>query len=137
MACNYAVSGVAEIRGCYLMKKANSEIILSALMTSETRQAAAEKAGISDRTLRTYLSDPDFIVRYQRQRTKLLSDATRQLQSNLQTTIKTLVGIIKSKDSSDKAKISASRLILEYGLRFTEITDLVSRIESLERVTDE
>ena len=118
------------------MKKANSELILSALMTSETRQAAAIKAGISDRTLRAYLADPSFLAQYQRQRTKLLSDATHQLQSNLQTTIKTLMEIIKSKSSSDKSKISASRLILEYGLRFTEITDLFSRIEDMERTTN-
>ena len=119
------------------MKKTNPELILSALMTSETRQAAAVKAGISDRTLRAYLADPSFLAQYQRQRTKLLSDATHQLQSNLQTTIKTLMSIIKSKSSSDKAKISASRLILEYGLRFTEITDILSRMDDLERMNNE
>ena len=114
------------------MKTEKSELILSALMTSETRQAAAVKAGISDRTLRSYLSDPSFLAQYRQQRTKLLSDATHQLQSNLQTTIKTLMSIIKSKSSSDKAKISAARLILEYGLRFTEITDILSRVEDLD-----
>jgi hypothetical protein len=46
------------------------------------------------------------------------------------------MGIIKSESSSDKAKISASRLILEYGLRFTEITDLFTRIEEIERTAD-
>lgn len=119
------------------MKKANKELMLSALMTSETRQEAAAKAGITDRTLRAYLSDPSFLAEYQRQRSKLLTDATHQLQSNFQTAIKTLVGIVKSKNSSDKAKISASRIILEYGLRFTEIADILTRLEEMERKQNE
>lgn len=119
------------------MKKANKELMLAALMTCETKQEAAAKAGITDRTLRAYLSDPSFLAEYQRQRSKLLSDATHQLQNNFQTAIKTLVEIIKSKSSSEKAKISASRLILEYGLRFTEITDILTRLENIEREYDE
>ena len=119
------------------MKKANNELVLSALMTSETRQAAAIKAGISDRTLRAYLSDPGFLAEYQRQRKKLLSEATHQLQINLQTAIKTLVGILRDKGSSEKSKISAARIILEYGLRFTETTDILESLEDMERKRNE
>lgn len=116
--------------------KANKEKALSALLTSETRAAAAEKAGISDRTLRSYLSDPDFNAEYQQRKRKLLSDATHQIQQSMKIAVSTLKSIIQSKGSKDSDRISAARLILEFGLKYTEINDILTRVEELERTVN-
>lgn len=117
--------------------RSDKEKALSALLTSETKAEAAQKAGISDRTLRTYLSDPAFKAEYQKRKKKLLSDATHQIQQSMKIAVSTLRGIIQSKSSKDSDRITASRLILEFGLRYTEINDLLSRLEDLENTINQ
>ena len=116
--------------------RSDKEKALSALLTSETKAAAAKKAGISDRTLRSYLSDPDFSAEYQRRRRKLLSDATQQIQQTMKIAVSTLRSIIQRKSSKDSDRITAARLILEFGLKYTEITDILTRVEELERTVN-
>ena len=111
----------------------DTEKIITALLTSDTQSEASAKAGISDRTLRSYLADPSFNAEYQRRKQKIFTDATRQIQSCLKAAITTLKEIITNKNSSEKSKISASRALLEYGLKFTEITDIMVRLEALEK----
>ena len=111
----------------------DKEKVISALLTSDTQKEASAKIGISDRTLRSYLANPAFNDEYQRRKQKILIDATRQLQSNLKLAINALKEIVTNTDSSDGAKINASRALLEYGLRFTDMTDVISRLEALEQ----
>ena len=117
--------------------RSDKEKALSALLTSETKAEAAQKAGISDRTLRTYLSDPAFKAEYQRRKKKLLSDATQQIQKSMNIAVSTLRTIIQRKDSKDSDRISAAKLILEFGLKYTEISDLLSRLEDLENTVNQ
>ncbi len=111
----------------------DKEKVITALLTSDTKKEASAKAGISDRTLRSYLANPAFNTEYQKRKQKVLLDATRQIQSSLKTAINALNKIVTSKSSSDGAKISASRALLEYGLRFTDIADIIIRLEALEQ----
>ena len=111
----------------------DTEKIITALLTSDTQKEASAKAGISDRMLRSYLANPGFYAEYQRRKQKVFADATRQIQSSLKTAINALKSILTSKTSSDGAKINASRALLEYGLRYTDITDIMSRLEALEQ----
>lgn len=111
----------------------DTEKIITALLTSDTQKEASAKAGISDRMLRSYLANPVFNAEYQRRKQKVFADASKQIQSSLKTAINALKGILTSKTSSDGAKISASRALLEYGLRFTELTDIMTRLEALEQ----
>ena len=112
--------------------RSDKEKALSALLTSDTKAEAAEKAGISDRTLRTYLADPVYKAEYQRRKRKLLTHATQQMQKSMKIAVSTLRDIIENKESKDSDRITAARLILEYSLRYTEITDIMGRIEDLE-----
>ena len=114
----------------------DTERIITALLTSDTQKEASAKAGISDRMLRSYLANPAFNAEYQRRKRKVFEDATRQIQLTLKTAINTLKGILTSETSSDGAKISASRTLLEYGLRFTELTDITTRLEALEQTLE-
>lgn len=112
--------------------RSDKERALACLLVSDSKAEAAEKAGISDRTLRSYLSDPAFKAEYQRRKRKLISDATQQIQKSMKIAISALREIIQRKSSKDSDRITAARLILEFSLRFEEITDLMSRLEDLE-----
>ena len=111
----------------------NTEKVLAALLSSDTQVEAAEKCGLSDRQLRNYLADQNFSAEYQRRKTALVTDATRQLQSSYQTAIRALRDIVEDEASGAAARISAARALLDTGLRFTEISDIMTRLEALER----
>jgi len=112
--------------------RSDKERALACLLVSDSKAEAAKKAGISDRTLRSYLCDPAFKAEFQRRKRKLISDATQQIQKSMKIAISALREIIQSKSSKDSDRITAARLILEFSLRFEEITDLMSRLEDLE-----
>ena len=116
--------------------RSDKERALACLLVSDSKAEAAEKAGISDRTLRAYLADPAFKSEYQRRKRKLISDATQQIQKSMKIAISALREIIQRKSSKDSDRITAARLILEYSLRYTEITDILNRIEDLERTVN-
>ena len=61
----------------------SKEKALAALLTCTTKQQAAEKAGISPRTLRGYLADPEFQEEYKKAFSGLITDVTRQSQQSL------------------------------------------------------
>lgn len=109
---------------------------MAALLSSDTQAEAAAKCGISDRTLRAYLADPAFNAEYQRRKRQLVSDATRQIQSNYNAAICALREVLDGEKSTAGEKISAARALLEYGLRFTEINDIMVRLEDIERAAE-
>lgn len=110
----------------------NKDKALAALLSSDTQREAAAKCGITDRTIRLYLADPSFRSEYQRRKQQLVSDAANQIQASYHSAIRALRGIVESKEATAGEKISAARALLEYGLKFTEITDILSRLEYLE-----
>lgn len=110
----------------------NREKALAALLSSDTQAEAAAKIGISDRTMRGYLADPEFNAEYQRRKRRLVSDATRQIQASYQVAINALREIVESKLSSEAGRISAARALLEYGMKFTEVNEVMTQLENIE-----
>jgi len=102
---------------------------LVALLTYPTQKAAANAAGISDDTLRRYLRDPDFQAEYRRARDNMISEATAGAQQALSPALSVLKEIVEDKNQSTTARIQAARALLEYGLRLTEITDILRDLE--------
>jgi len=105
---------------------------IAALVSEPTKRAAAAKAGISESTLRAYLSDPEFQKAYQKAFTDLVSDATRQAQRSLSPALKTLQEIVEDTEEAATARISAARSLLEYGLKLTEINDILRDLEGID-----
>ena len=105
---------------------------LQALLTQPTKQAAAEAAGISPRTLRDYLADPEFQKEYKKAFGQLVQEATRQAQQALSPAISALRDIVEDETESSSARIAAARSLLEYGLRMTEFSDILAELEPLE-----
>lgn len=47
-------------------------------------------------------------------------------------TVDALQGIVRDDSAADPARVAAARALLEYGLRFAEITDVNKRLDRLE-----
>lgn len=110
----------------------SKEKALAALLTCTTKQQAAEKAGISPRTLRGYLADPEFQEEYKKAFSGLITDVTRQAQQSLAPALSTLREIVEDKGEDAQARISAARAILSHGMKLIEATDILGRLQELE-----
>lgn len=106
---------------------------LASLLTSPTKKAAAEKAGINERTLRDYFKDAEFVEAYNRAFAGVVQDATRQAQQTLQPALLTLKEIMEDTDIAPAARVQACRTALEYAIRLTDQNDLAERLTALER----
>ena len=105
---------------------------LQALLTERTKQEAAAVAGISTRTLRTYLANKEFLREYQRAFRSLVNDATRQAQQALSPAVAALRTIVEDPEESASSRIAAARSLLEYGLRFTEFSDILRELDAMD-----
>lgn len=119
------------------MLTAKMQQALDALLVSNTRKAAAEKAGINPKTLRGYFKNEDFLAAYKEVFAAKVDEATRQAQQALSPAISTLLEICQDKKAGYVARVSASRSILEYGLKLGEQNDLAARVAELERLAAE
>ena len=105
---------------------------LAALLTSPSKAAAAKAAGIAPRTLRDYLADPEFQAAYRDAFGNMVEDATRQAQQAISPAMSTLREIVEDREEDAQARISAARAILSHGLKLTETTDILNRLQELE-----
>ncbi len=105
---------------------------LVALLTQPTKEKAAAAAGITSKTLRCYLDDPEFQAEYRKVFSELVEGATRQAQQAIAPALSTLREIVEDGDENAQARISAARSILEYSVKLTETTDILTRLDELE-----
>lgn len=113
------------------------EKALQALLVSRTRAEAAKAAGIGESTLREYMKDPEFSTAYKQAASELLNSATMQLRQNLTAAIDRLGQIVTDDAEASPAQISAARTLLDFNLKFTELTDVLDRLTELEKWRDE
>lgn len=99
-------------------------------MTQPTKKAAAQAAGIAERTLRDYLADPEFQQAYKRAFAELVTEATRQAQRALSPALSALRSIVEDETENSSTRIAAARSLLEYGLRLTEFNDILRDLEA-------
>lgn len=109
----------------------SKEKALAALLTSKTRKEAAEKAGISYRTIRVYLQDAEFLAEYRQRKGEIIDDAARRLTNAMQKAIDVLENATDGKKVKDAA-LKASKLVLEYSARFITISDIMARLDAME-----
>ena len=102
------------------------------LLTQTTKEKAAASAGITSKTLRGYLDDPEFQAEYKKAFAGLVEDATRKVQQTLDPAVAVLREVMEDSDENGQVRVSAARSVLEYGLKMTEQTDIITRLQELE-----
>lgn len=110
---------------------------LVALLTQPTKEKAATAAGITSKTLRSYLDDPEFLAEYRKAFSELVEDATRKVQQTLDPAVAVLREVMENDSENGQVRVSAARSVLEYGLKMTEQTDILNRLQELEAAMQE
>lgn len=110
----------------------SEERALSALLTSKSKKEAAQKAGITERTMRRYFENPEFCKRYREAFAQVVQDATRQAQQLLAPALSTLESVMADEDIPAAARVNAAKIALDYAVRLTDQNDLAERLTALE-----
>lgn len=107
------------------------EQAISALLTSRTHAEAAEAAGISEATLTRWLKEPAFQSAYRDARRQVVEGAIGRIQSAASDAVDCLKRNLDAAKPADQ--IRAALGILDHAIRGIELTDLIVRVEELER----
>lgn len=110
----------------------NQNKALAALLTCKSRAEAARACGLSTKTLQGYEKDPAFADALERGRREALADAAHRMAAGYSDTVDALQGIVQDDSAADPARVAAARALLEYGLKFAELTDVNRRLDKLE-----
>ena len=91
---------------------------VSALLASKTIKAAADAAGVHERTLRRWLKDDDaFKAELQRTLAELRQQTSGLLTKAAIDAVSFLSDVVVSSEGAIKYKIDAARLILQYAVK--------------------
>ncbi len=101
------------------------------LASGKSQAEAAKECGAGTRTIRTWVSQPDFSRRVSEIRFQLTNQALGMLVDGMTSAASTL-GYLTRKGKSEMCRLSAARAILEMGTRLRETVELEERILALE-----
>lgn len=110
----------------------NQNKALAALLACKSRAEAARACGLSTKTLQGYEKDPVFADALERGRREALADAAHRMAAGYSDTVDALQAIVRDDSAADPARVAAARALLEYGLKFAELTDVNRRLDKLE-----
>lgn len=118
-------------------QKRKYESAVIALLNTRKLEDAAQVAGIGLRTLKRWLTLPEFRKQYDEAKAALLRGATKQLRKEASESVQTLATVRDDPTSPAAAKVRASVAILKLALDSEMQEDIIHRIEELERQSDE
>jgi len=113
------------------------QVVLGALVTGATQEAAAAAAGVTGRTVRRYLSEPLFQAELRRQQDEALGVITRRLQHGANLMMDVLEEVATDRRMSPAVRVRAALGWLSEAWRARELEDLAARVALLERTLQE
>ena len=99
---------------------------MNGLLSCRTITAAAEKAGVAERTLRTWLKLPGFRAAYRAARRELVEGAIGRIQAATGQAVDTLVAVAKD-GKKDGDRVRAAVALLDNAFRGVELADVLHR----------
>lgn len=117
-------------------KRLTDESIIAALISEGSIKGAAASLECTTRTLYTRMKRPEFQKLYAQAKADILKTATAKLQGNLCGAIDTLAAIMTDEEAAKQTRVNSAVSILQYAARFTETTDVVDRLEAIEKAQE-
>lgn len=111
----------------------NQRVAIAALLSSKTIGDAARLAGCGERTLYTWLGDPDFRAELNAAEGEVIDAATRRLIALQDKAIATLESILTSKKQRASHRLRASEIVLSQMLKLRELRNVEARLSELEK----
>jgi len=110
----------------------NQTKALSALLSSSTVCEAAEKAGLSARTIYNYLGDPAFKETLSRRKDKTIDAVIAMLCGLVGESAKHVKAILADDESTSATKLRAVQVVHDLLRQLTELAELRARIATVE-----
>lgn len=111
------------------------DTLIAALLSNATVRAAAQAVGRSETQVYARLRDPLFKARYDEVRHGLLEQSTAALQGRLSAAVETMTEIMQDTDAPHQTRLNAAEAIVRNSLKLTEQTDIIERLDRLEKNT--
>ena len=113
-------------------KRYSDEAIVTALIAEGSIKGAAAYLHCKPRTIYDRMKTPSFKALYDQAKGEILKTVTAQIQGELSNSVKTLADIRDDKDAPKQTRANCATSLLQYGARFTEQTDILTRLEAIE-----
>ena len=118
-------------------KSRKADNILQALLAHRTIREAAAAAGVSERVVYDYLSDPDFEARYKASRDDIIRGVSNNLRDKMNEAVDIIGDIMRDEENRPNDRLSAAKAVLEYGGKYIEANDILERIGKLEACAED
>ncbi len=113
----------------------DTETAISALLACASIRSAAKKIGVAEKTLRSWLKEPEFQAAYRVARRAVVEHAISQVQQLTHDAVKTIKRNLKC--GLPAVEVRAALGILSAAGSGLELADLFGRIEELERESEQ
>lgn len=108
------------------------EQAVAALLECQTFAQAAQKVGIGERTLRTWMKIPEFRDAYQAARRECVDQALARMERNFEFPVAVLQKIAGDGDAPAYARVAAARGLIDAGFKAVELNDVMERVRRIE-----
>lgn len=115
------------------MAKRNYEQIALLVLTQPTLKMAAEKAGISYKTLTRYRKNPEFQAVLQAEKVSIFHDTMQKAQAYTMEALETLREIQNNSTLNESARVSAAKGILELGTQLHSMEAIEAELAELRK----
>lgn len=105
---------------------------IEGLLSSTSVEGAARESGLSSKTIRRYLSQPDFRALFRGELRERVHLATARMQAGSAAAVECLLEIMQSNSESSAARTRAAIAILDLTRRWIEVEDTEVRLVALE-----
>jgi hypothetical protein len=109
---------------------------IEALLTSDSREAAATASGVSVRTLQRWALLPAFASAMRRARARMVDNAASVLAGGAVAAARSLVQMATTQGRRrvDPARVAAAKAVLDQAGAFVVNQDFTARLDALERI---
>lgn len=113
--------------------KVSDEKIIAALLSTTTNAEAAQAAGLSTTQLYNCMRHPDFKEKLAEARARLLDGATAALQARVGEAVAAMTAVMHDPEAPAQTRLNAAEAVLRNSLKLSERTDVLDRMDTLEK----
>ena len=108
------------------------ELLVGALLTHSTIQAAATAAGVSERQAHRWIREPMFSAAYRAARRDAVQQAIARLQQTSSAAVMVMLSLMADRSTPASVRLSAAKMVLEFALKAVELEEIETRLTALE-----
>jgi len=109
---------------------------IATLLVAKDVQSAAKDAGVGERTLHTWLGDPNFRAALKEAEAQAIELSVRMLAGAAQNAIGVIVSIMRDEYTRDALRLRAAQTVLDQMVKLKQVADLEERVAILEAVIE-